>query len=162
VAVYLQKAVNVAARPITRAAKANARKIKDTGTQAKSVQSRSSKRRMNMTRAWVGIGASTALVDAQFTGWRGKKYTRTTKSKTGAKSTGLRPSKYAHLVEHGGKFGRFANKARVAPRPLFKAAQAGRTQAYSADFTREIEKGVEATFAKGRALARKLLTRGKP
>jgi len=154
----LQKALNAASRPIIKAAKANARKTpKDSGTLARAVQSRSSKGRMGQTlmrRAWVGIGAATELVDVEQTGWRGKKYRRK-----------ARASKYAHLKEHGGNFGRFAKKARVRGYPLFADAVNGRVPKFSEEFTAEIAKGVEKAFAKGqaksRALAKRLITQGR-
>jgi len=162
----LQKAINVASRPIIKAAKQNARKIpKDSGTLAKAVQSRSSKGRIQMRRAWVGIGAATELVDVEQTGWRGKKYKRRTKLKNGGESQGVRASKYAHLKEHGGNFGRFDKKTRVRGYPLFADAANGRVPKFSEDFTAEIAKGVEKAFAKGqaksRALAKKLIAQGK-
>jgi len=148
----LQKALNVATRPVIKAAKQNARKIpKDSGTLAKAVQSRSRKGRKDMRRAWVGIGATSELVDVEQTGWRGKKYRRK-----------ARASKYAHLKEHGGHFGRFTKKSKVRGYPLFADALKGREAKLGADFTAEIEKGVQKAFAKGqaksRALAKKLLS----
>jgi len=98
--------------------------------------------------------AATELVDVKQTGWRGKKYRRRTKLKNGGESHGVRASKYAHLKEHGGNFGRFDKKTRVRGYPLFVDAVNSRQSKF-------VEKAFAKGQAKSRALAKKLITQGR-
>jgi|GEM_PF-1561686 len=139
----LQKALNVGMRPIIAAAKKNAKKIpKDSGNLAAAVQSRSSKGKMNMKRAWVGIGAeNTPNTWDLKTGWKGKKFLKPNN-----------PAKYAHLKEGGGHFGnKNQPKHYVRPYPLFADALRGRQSKFYEDFNKEVEKGLKKAFEKAQA-----------
>jgi len=119
----LQRCVNKAARPLVKAAKAQARQVSKTYAKYVDVRRRKAKGARAKGGAWVGIGVrATDVQESMPTMWGGGKVRR---------PRPYSPHKLTHLLEHGFQQSPIVKNAkggvvagfghRVAPRPLFKS-----------------------------------------
>jgi len=150
----LQRAINKAAVPEVRAAKAEARKVSKSYAKHVVRRNKRASKTKNTGEAWLGIGVENITTESIQTGMWGNDMKRR-----------YNPSKLTHLLEGGFQQAAVQKDARgrviagfghkIAPRPLFKKVNRQGAPRFVRDFEAELRRQVELAQEKAAKAAKR-------